>query len=83
MEIHFGEYSPPFRRQASRPSAFRILPCEQASSPALARHLVPLSLHSAFRGPDDVAEHLPANGVVAVEEPASYFVGGAGQGQNP
>ena len=65
---------PTDRRQASRPGALWVLLREQASSPALAGRPLPLLLYRTFRGPDHVAEHLPANGGVACEEPAGYLV---------
>jgi hypothetical protein len=48
-----------------------LLDTEQASSPAFARRLLPLSLHRTYRSPDDIAERLPANGGVPSEEPSA------------
>src|SRR5262245_18070064 len=62
------------RRLPGGPGAVRILLREQAGAPSVARDLLPLALDRRVCGADDVAQHLPANGRVAVEQPAGHGI---------
>ena len=60
--------------ESAAPRAPGVLPGEQTSAPALTRYLSPLPLDGAFRRPEQIAQDLPSNGRVSVEQPSDHRV---------
>ena len=69
VDFHFGVIESAIRRAFARPSAAFVLLGEQPSAPAVTRCVVAFAGDDAGRCVEHIAERLPANGRVAVEEP--------------
>src|SRR6266481_2182894 len=66
---------PTIRRLPTRPHPPGILFGKKTRSPTVARYPSALSLDDAVPGSDQIAQGLPSNGRVAIEEPLDHLIG--------